>query len=381
MVKNIISIALISSTIYANNALDNNYTFVFSNVKNIDNANYFISKYFKDKKNVSIIKYNNRYRVIYGSFKNRSEAHNFKLKLPPKLKSLKPFLIKRKIDILSENDNSKSIIEKNLKEKAKKIEKVKLIPFVASKDLKSKQIKVKSKPKQKEHVKIINQKKDIKVNKKTTVKFDLGLEYFPTKLKNSFSDRNLNNRINAESDLGLNDISHNIIPQFGITYENHNAYISYMKNTYKNSGITFKDLTFDGFTYNSGEKLSSKYDTSWLVYGYKYKYKDLKIGFDIHDYRNKLVIDGLNNTSTINRDFIFPAFSFDMKHKINQFNFLYGGSYGRKSNELDYYDYHIGIMANDITIGYKNKTLDIEDNNYNGKTTYTGPFLNIKKSF
>ncbi|MBS9782719.1 MAG: SPOR domain-containing protein [Arcobacter sp.] len=72
------------------------YTLVFSNVKNKENANHFIKKHLKYKKDVQIIKYKKRYRVTYGKFKTRKEAYLFKSNLNPKLKKIKPFLMSLK---------------------------------------------------------------------------------------------------------------------------------------------------------------------------------------------------------------------------------------------------------------------------------------------
>ena len=123
MRKIVISILFLIGIIHAD-TISQKYTFVFSNVKNIENANHFISTYLKsDQEKVSILKHKGRYRVTYGTFKSRSDAYKFKKKLPEYLKNLKPFLIKTENKLLSINkEEIKS--KQSFKTNSKKIKKI-----------------------------------------------------------------------------------------------------------------------------------------------------------------------------------------------------------------------------------------------------------------
>ncbi len=82
---------LIFSLIFVNFAYGKQYTLVFANVKNKTNAKHFINRHLKNKMDVRIIKHEDRYRVIYGTFQSKREALNFVKTLPHKLKDIRPF--------------------------------------------------------------------------------------------------------------------------------------------------------------------------------------------------------------------------------------------------------------------------------------------------
>ena len=109
----------ITSLVLASSILLNastNYTLVFTSTKSLDYAKTFIKKHFKDnEQNVYILKYKDRYRVTYGSFKNKKEFNYFKNNLPWKLKKLDKFQLKA---------NSSDIIFTKKSKNTKKIEKI-----------------------------------------------------------------------------------------------------------------------------------------------------------------------------------------------------------------------------------------------------------------
>lgn len=395
MFKIITFILIIYSSIYAVE-LKNNYTLILSNVKNLENAQTFISRYLKNNtKEVFIIKYKTRYLVTYGAFNNRSEVHTFKKQLPLKLLELHPYLLQRDFNLLEDKEKVQvKIMPKMEKQTNSEIIKKEIVKItlkenneIYKKTLDIQQQPIKKNLEVKEKILNVEQQVNNEETKDSNFKIKIDMTYSPIEVKSNFS-YGASNKINLQSDLGLNKMNHTLIPEIGLSYKNHDIFTSYFSLNQSKSQTISKDFTFKSYTYNNGEILNTNYNTSWLTVGYRYNYKNAKIGFDIHNYNNKINIVGASNETDIKKDFTFTTLALDVNHDINKFNFTYGGSYGKKSNELRFYNYYLGVGMKDtllpnsnLSFGYKSQTLDIKNNSYEGKSKYSGGYIKFEKIF
>lgn len=362
---------------FAYSQSEGNYTYVFSSLSNLENAETFISQKLRGYDDVRILKYRDKYRVTYGNFKSKAEANSFKQTLPNTLKKLNPFLV----EIDNPTINTKSTQQTSMQtsvpsSKLSKVERTEQFTLDATKE---------------DVDNYINQigasSKTASVEQKSTgLKLGMNIEYSGTKTKNNLSYGS-DQKINS-NDLALDKTSNSYSPTVYVKNGNHKYQASFFKNSDKGTLVTNKDLRFDNYRYSAGDSLVAKSDTNWVNGGYKYLYKDLAIGADLHNYRNKSEISSVNNKTTLKNDFIFPSLSMDMKHKINDFSVLYGGDYGTLGNKLKYYKYYAGVGVNDLffnnldlNLGYKNRTIDIEDNKYDGKTEFSGAYVELNKEF
>lgn len=361
MIKRTLLLTSLALTTYAQEA---NYTFVFSNVKNIDNANLFINKYLKNKENVKTIPYEGRYRVVYGNFKTKKEAHIFKQHLTQKLKNLKPFII-----TLEDNRIEKKQIPLS---SVKEVEKLPKKEFVVLNEKKVEKVNPKATIQvKKEEVKKVENMPEIK---NETI-FGINLEYSLQKNREKFTYGSTD-KIDTK-DLGTNETTSAYTPTIYIKNGNHKIYASYFYENNNFNKTNSKDINFDGYVYGANSNLNIKEDTKWFTTGYRYLYKDLALGFDIHDYNSELNFSSTSNSATLRKDYTFPSLSIDLNHKLNSLLINYGASYGAKSNELDYYSYYLGLGIDDFifnntsfNIGYKNKTIDIKEDKYDGKRVF-----------
>lgn len=384
------SFLLISTALVA--SASSNYTYVFSNTKNIQNAKAFINKNLKDSKdNIYIVKHNDRYRVTMGTFSSKKQASEFKKQLPYKFKKLDKFISKKDDknivkSFINKQEMIKPIMSNNTMKhnevvKSEVFKKPEKKIVLNEKDVKKQ--KVAKKLEKKEEVKTVKkEKKLVPVNKKSDLKFLIDMTYFPVSIENSFKTTTSTD-INTKKDLGLDSYKHILVPKIYLNYNNHYIYTSYLGLEEEGTTTLQKALTFNGTNYNIGDTVTSNYKTSWYTSGYRYKYKDLKIGVDVHDYTNRLSVNG----SKLKKEYLFPALAFDMRHDFNAFALMYGGSYGQKSDEVKLYDYYLGIGMDEeifnstVSLGYKAKELDIKDNIYDGDSKYQGGYINFTKEF
>ena len=113
---------------------------------------------------------------------------------------------------------------------------------------------------------------------------------------------------------------------------------------------------------------------------YKYHYKNANIGFAV----NHIAIDG----NFIDGYETFPSLEVDFKNSLELIDFEYGGSAG-KGNDVDYsyeYFFNVNIKPFDnsdesFVIGYKNRTLNLENGNDEYKIEFSGPFVGVNTKF
>ena len=349
------------------------------------------------KNNIKIKKIMPKYEMVILSSKDKEEIKKIKEKAEKKVITQKKKNILPKLEVIKtekkiELKEKKVLLEKKQQKIEKKIKKkeVKKVEKTNKKKLikEIKKVEVAAKVKKE---KTVNKKVKLKTPKKMkstfSPKIEISLAYSPLEVENKFSHKG-NNKIDLEKDLGLKGYNHTLIPQISVMFGKNTIYGSYLylKNT-DNETIS-KDIVLNNYTFNNAEKLSTSYITSWLTLGYKYTYNSKKIGLDIHNYKNKLELSNTSNETSLEKDFTFPALSFEASNKINKFSLLYGGSYGFKPSELKFYNYFVSLKMNkmlfnntDILLGYKNQTLDIDASDYDGKTHYSGVYIKINKIF
>lgn len=370
-----------------------NYTYVFSSMATLANAKSFINRHLKDhSENIYIIKHNGRYRVGYGAFANSKEAYMFKKSLPSNIKSMDKFLVRNSFDL---NKDKKYVIEIIRTKEEQELMKQILLEQKKKKVLLSKKEDKKIiktiKPVKKEEPKK-NKKEDKKPKKKST-KEEKAVLARENKSKITFGMDSKVATLDVDNDFvygqggtnfSLKNKSTTFIPKIFLNYGEHTVLASYLGMKSDSSSTLGSDLTFGGTTFNAGDTVNSSYKTDWFTTGYRYSYKNMKLGVDIHDYANKFNING----SEVTRDFLFPALAIDMKKNFKKkYNVLYGASLGLNS-EITYYDYYLGLGIDDLilptsnlSIGYKSQNFDINDNTYDGKTSYKSGYLNFKKEF
>ena len=371
-----------------------NYTYVFSSMATLANAKSFINRHLKEhSENIYIIKHNGRYRVGYGAFANSKEAYMFKKSLPSNIKSMDKFLVRNSFDLNKDKKNVVEIIRtKEEKELMKQIllEQKKKNVLLAKKDDKKTAKTVKP-------VKVIDskkkKKKEDKNPEKKSIKEEKALLPRENKSKIAFGMDSKVATLDVDNDFvygqggtnsSLKSKSTTFIPKVFLNYGEHTLLASYLGMKADSSSTLGSDLTFGGTTFNAGDKINSSYKTNWFTTGYRYKYKNMNLGVDIHDYANKFNING----SEVTRDFLFPTLAIDMKKNFKKkYNVLYGASIGLNS-EMSYYDYYLGLGIKDLilptsnlSIGYKSQNFDINDNTYDGKTSYNSGYFNFKKEF
>lgn len=402
---------LFASTLILNAA--NEHTLVFTSMKNIENAKAFIKKYFKNNQDdVFIVKYKDRYRVTYGSFSSRSDLNKFKKNLPLNLKKLDNFPAKKNKEntlkvIYGKNkviDTKKAVKKVQIKKETKPLVYKRIAQLnPAKKDTynydssnnyfnenksdislasKEKQIKQKNlKIEESQAQKLIKKNqppKVVKKPKKSDFVFKADVNLSSTKIDNSFTHSTNGTNVN----LDLDEVT--VIPKFTLAYKNHSVFVSYFNFDQKESKNLSKTTIFNDTTYNAGTFVKSQYATKWYKTGYRYKINNLSLGLDFHDYSNEFSM----NDSLITKDFFFPALAFSNEHNFGKYNILYGASWGKKSGELKYNEYYLSLGVNDLivpksnlSLGYKEEKVDIEDNRYDGNTKYKSTYLNFEQSF
>ncbi len=106
-------------------AYSKTYTLVFANIHTMANAHHFIDKYLQDEDDVSIVRFKNRYRVVYKKFVSIKEARKYINYLPYRLRQIKPFVTRYIPEnlILDVNTNKRykvaSSMEKSIKRQIK----------------------------------------------------------------------------------------------------------------------------------------------------------------------------------------------------------------------------------------------------------------------
>ena len=410
------------------NRLKNKHTLVLGYMKQLPSIKKFVLKYI-NKRTVptSYIKYKEGYALIYGLFDTKKETYDFKDTLSSEIKDLKPYIltldynnlktkvILPKVKIKKNKPKKVKVSNKKIKldnQKLKKeVEKLKKVVIELQKRETKKAIDNKILKRKKEIIKekeiaVIKKekviiKKDEKKNekkikpetleKKSNTLFDnisVSFEYSPLSIDSVFSHAG-KDKVDFENDLGLKGYDQVLTPEISIPVKYGELYGSYAYLNRNNSKNITKDLEINNYTFRNGEKLDTKYSVSWLTLGYKHNINDnIKMGLDYHNYIDKTEIVSVSNKMNLEKAFYFPSVSINLNNEIKNFNLLYGGSYGGKSNVLEYYKYFISLKTNDLIfkktnllLGYKNQTLRIKSNDYSGNTEYSGIYLKLEKIF
>ena len=158
--------------------------------------------------------------------------------------------------------------------------------------------------------------------------------------------------------LNINNKSHEIVPEFSLTYKNEHT------------------IKADYFNVND-----ENFDTNWYRIAYLYKFLNADIGFAFNSLTLKgaAIEDGKDNEK-------FPTLELHLKNSQNQLQVEYGGFYGKNSGNIkSAYEYYLTlgykIFNNDnliINAGYKNRTVEDDDG---FEIEYKGPTVGISSTF
>ena len=158
--------------------------------------------------------------------------------------------------------------------------------------------------------------------------------------------------------LNVNNKSHEIVPEFSLTYKNIHT------------------IKADYFNVNAEE-----FDTNWYRIAYLYKFLNANIGlaFNSLTLKGDYLDDGKDNEK-------FPTIEIHLKNSQNQLQVEYGGFYGKNSENIkSAYEYYLSlgykIFNNDnliVNAGYKNRTVEDDDGYI---LEYKGPTLGISSTF
>lgn len=169
------------------------------------------------------------------------------------------------------------------------------------------------------------------------------------------------------------DETNEVIPEISFKYKNH-----ILKADFMDSKAYFNNVLMIG----SALETTTKWNK--LYYLYNFENANLGLAYNKFDLDWKVVKYNvvLSNTEE------FPTLEFHMKNEENRLQVEYGVSYGKNHN-IDYvYEYYVNLgyklLKNDTLIlsaGYKNRTLDFEDNINGYKFQYKGPILSLGGTF
>lgn len=143
--------------------------------------------------------------------------------------------------------------------------------------------------------------------------------------------------------------------------------------------LNYGDHKLEGSYFKSESDASiASIDTTWYKLAYKYNYKNASAGIAA----NYLVID---KASSEEKE-IFPSLEVDFKNTSDFLELQYGASLGKNSN-IDYvYEYFLNVdikptidSSSSVVVGYKNKTVQFEENDE--KFEFTGPYIGINSKF
>ncbi len=358
------------------------WTIILSTTRNLKNAKAFANKYTDILSNIEIVKiHDNRYTVNYNRFATYSDAKKALYTLPSKIKISGPYIQMQKI-------TNYEIEEINTDNPADELN-------IDKEDIKPNEIVIEKLSEQSTTMEYKDPVKSItSVNHdKTTnllmqeIKYQAELEYADIKINGNFKFGENGTSVDISNDLGISNTKGTIIPKVSIKVDAHQGYMSYATNSYSSDNTLKKSITIDNYTYNQGEKINTSIDTNLWIVGYKYNYLLSNIGFNLNFYNNNMKISSSKSKTVIELDYIFPSLTFDMVHKIKQFDFTYGLSYGL-SNDVNSFSYYLGfgkelclIENSNISLEYKSKDFDINDDNFNGKLNYDGIGLKFNKTF
>ncbi|QKF77249.1 hypothetical protein [Arcobacter defluvii] len=169
------------------------------------------------------------------------------------------------------------------------------------------------------------------------------------------------------------DETNEVIPEISFKYKNH-----ILKADFMDSKAYFNNVLLIG----SDLETTTKWNK--LYYLYNFKNANLGIAYNKFDLDWKVIKYNvvLSNTEE------FPTLEFHMKNEDDKLQVEYGVSYGKNHN-IDYvYEYYVNLgyklLNNDALIlsaGYKNRTLDFEDDINGYKFQYKGPILTLGATF
>ena len=158
--------------------------------------------------------------------------------------------------------------------------------------------------------------------------------------------------------LNINNKSHEIIPEFSLTYKNEHT------------------IKADYFNVNGED-----FDTNWYRVAYLYKFLNANIGlaFNSTTLKGIAIEDGKDNEK-------FATLELHLKNSQNQLQLEYGGFYGKNSGNIkSAYEYYLTlgykIFNNDnliINAGYKNRTVEDDDGYI---IEYKGPTVGVSSTF
>jgi hypothetical protein len=171
--------------------------------------------------------------------------------------------------------------------------------------------------------------------------------------------------------VGLLDKKNVLIPEISLAFKNHTLRAEGM-----NTKAYFKGVII------GNEDLDTK--SSWYKLHYLYKYKNVNFGLAYNDYKTSWDFINSNMYYHFEANERFPSLEIHLKNEENRIQTEYGLSYGKNSN-IDYaYEYYLTLgyktFKNNgliFSVGYKNKTIDIESL----KFEYKGPTVGISGTF
>lgn len=164
-----------------------------------------------------------------------------------------------------------------------------------------------------------------------------------------------------------------VLPEIALKYKNHIVKVDFM-----NTKAYFNNVLLVGSDLET--------TTKWNKLFYFYNINNLNFGlaYNKYDLDWKVVQYGivLSNTEE------FPSLELHMKNVDDRLQAEYGLSYGKNDN-IDYvYEYYVNLgyklLKNDsliLSVGYKDKTLDFDDEANGYKFQYKGPTLTLGGTF
>lgn len=166
-----------------------------------------------------------------------------------------------------------------------------------------------------------------------------------------------------------------LVPEIAFKYKNH-----ILKADFMESKSYFNKVLLIGS--------DLKTDTKWYKINYLYAYKNADFGLAYNKYSlDWQAVDYGINLKTEKEE--FPSLEVNFTNKENQLQAQYGLSYGKNNNIQNSYEYYLNlgyeIIKNDaliVSAGYKNKTIEFENEIKNGyRFEYKGPTLSLGGTF
>lgn len=162
------------------------------------------------------------------------------------------------------------------------------------------------------------------------------------------------------------DTSHEVVPEISFKYKNHTVKADYFNSSAEGESplYTFKKL-----------------DTKWTRLAYLYGYYNANLGLAYNYVRSKLPNSKLSES--------FATLELHFENSVDNLVVNYGGFYGKNDHYIkNAYEYYLTLgyrpFSNDnltLSLGYKNRALEVKENNETYKLDFKGPIVGISSTF